>query len=454
MANTSIGGLVSGLDTASIITQLMQLEARPQTMLKTRVGVEQKAITSLQSVNAKLAAIASKAADLAKASAWTPVTATSSNDKVKVTTSSGAAPATLTLTVDKVASSTTWDLGLHALTDKVLSDGSRYVTFARPDGSTIDLDTGDGSVQGLVNAINSSASGASASLVKVDSTNYRLVVTAGNTGATTMGLAAKAPSTASVLLTGLQTPGTQAQITVGPDVIKQDSNTFTGLMPGVDVTLLAGAQGTPATTITIAQDSQAMTDRVKALVDAVNGVLDEVSSLTAFNSATKTSGPLAGDATLRDVRNQLVQSVSARADNKSLVEFGIQTDRTGKLVFDVDKFKAAYAANPTKTTAMFTTAQPTDPVNPTTVDGFAATLTTVSKRFSDSLDGTLTNAIKGRSTMVDRMQDDIEGWDVRLAQRKSSLERQYGALEVALGKLQSQSSWLAGQISSLPQMGG
>jgi flagellar hook-associated protein 2 len=30
------------------------------------------------------------------------------------------------------------------------------------------------------------------------------------------------------------------------------------------------------------------------------------------------------------------------------------------------------------------------------------------------------------------------------------LQRQYGALEVALGRLQNQSTWLAGQISSLP----
>ena len=77
MANTSIGGLVSGLDTSSIINQLMQLEARPQTMLKTRMGAEQKAITSLQALNAKLASIATKAADLVKADQWSPTKATS-----------------------------------------------------------------------------------------------------------------------------------------------------------------------------------------------------------------------------------------------------------------------------------------------------------------------------------------------------------------------------------------
>ena len=35
MATSSISGLASGLDTASIIAQLMQLEAIPQTRLKT-----------------------------------------------------------------------------------------------------------------------------------------------------------------------------------------------------------------------------------------------------------------------------------------------------------------------------------------------------------------------------------------------------------------------------------
>ena len=40
MANASVSGLASGLDTATIIDQLMQLEAAPQTRLKSRVTTE------------------------------------------------------------------------------------------------------------------------------------------------------------------------------------------------------------------------------------------------------------------------------------------------------------------------------------------------------------------------------------------------------------------------------
>jgi flagellar hook-associated protein 2 len=177
--------------------------------------------------------------------------------------------------------------------------------------------------------------------------------------------------------------------------------------------------------------------------------LSDVAGLTAYDGATKTAGPLAGDTTLRSVKNRLIETVTGGIGGTSLAPYGVQTDRDGKLVFDETKFKAAYAADPIATAAKFT-----EPAAPSLVNGFAAALEQLAKSFSNSTDGMVTSAIKGRTTSVDRMNDDIADWDVRLEQRRTSLERQYGALEVALGKLQSQSSWLAGQITSLPKTGG
>ena len=52
MANGSISGLVSGLDTATIIDQLMQLEAVPQNRLKTPAGApRRRSLSALQSLN-------------------------------------------------------------------------------------------------------------------------------------------------------------------------------------------------------------------------------------------------------------------------------------------------------------------------------------------------------------------------------------------------------------------
>jgi flagellar hook-associated protein 2 len=47
------------------------------------------------------------------------------------------------------------------------------------------------------------------------------------------------------------------------------------------------------------------------------------------------------------------------------------------------------------------------------------------------------------------MQDSIADWDTRLALRQQSLTQQFTAMETALSQLNSQSSWLNGQINAL-----
>jgi flagellar hook-associated protein 2 len=66
------------------------------------------------------------------------------------------------------------------------------------------------------------------------------------------------------------------------------------------------------------------------------------------------------------------------------------------------------------------------------------------------VDGTITSAITNRDASVSRFTKSIEAWDDRLELRRSTLSRQYTALETALSGMQSQSSWLSSQIASLP----
>ncbi len=515
MANTSVSGLVSGLDTATIISQLMQIEAQPQTNLKSRVSDFQKQVTSLQTVNSKLQSIAGKAAELAKLSSWSPSKATTDNTAVTVTAGSGAVPASLSLTVVQRATSYSMDYGLHATTDMVTSNGSNTVMLSLHGGTAVSINTGDGSVQGLVNALNSSNNGVTASLVKVDATHYRLSVSATATGGASDFTLTDSAGNA-LAISGTATAGQDAKITVGPDTITSASNTFTDLMPGVAVTLGSGAVGgaTPTTaTITVSRDPQSLSDKVKSMVDAVNATLDDIDSLTAYKTDASAAGILSGDATLRDVRDQLLSSVTSGVDGQSLASVGIQTDKTGHLVFDAGKFTDAYNADPTGTAAKFagtatysgtgtvelnSATWRTQPgsyaVDATagTIDGMAATVTgsilvgasgsrvdglslttsagasgtvtyhqgiaakleALAQRASDATVGSVTTTINGRKSSIDDMNDRISDWDVRLQTKQESLQRQYAALEVALGKLQDQASWLSGQISSLPKMGG
>ncbi|HEX7716656.1 MAG TPA: flagellar filament capping protein FliD, partial [Marmoricola sp.] len=174
-------------------------------------------------------------------------------------------------------------------------------------------------------------------------------------------------------------------------------------------------------------------------VDAINTALSKIDSLTAYDASTKASGPLAGDAGVRELRNAVLNAVYP-TDGTSLAGVGIQLDRYGKLTFDQAAFTAAYSADPSGVAAKFTTGA---------TAGFAARIQTVTKAASDPISGSITSSINGRNTQIKDLQDSIADWDDRLALRQSSLQRQFTALETALSQMNSQSSWLSGQLASL-----
>jgi len=191
--------------------------------------------------------------------------------------------------------------------------------------------------------------------------------------------------------------------------------------------------------VTVAKDTDSVQSSVKAMVDGVNAILTQIDTLTSYNADTKTSGPLAGDASLRSLRNSLLNAVYP-GDNTTMADVGLQTDRYGKLVFDADKFATAYAADPALVASKFTSG---------TVDGFAARVATIADKASDKYTGTITAAITGHTSEIKELQDNIDNWDTRLELRRTTLQNQFTALETAMNQMTSQSSWLAGQIKSL-----
>ncbi len=82
--------------------------------------------------------------------------------------------------------------------------------------------------------------------------------------------------------------------------------------------------------------------------------------------------------------------------------------------------------------------------------GIASRVAEVARAASSASDGTVTVAARRRQDSIRGLDKQIDAWDTRLEMRRATLERQYSALETALGSLQSQSSWLAGQLGGLP----
>lgn len=442
--SSMISGLSSGLDTATIVNQLMQLEAAPQTRLKSRVSSEQSIVTTLQTLNTKVATLRSKAEALAKPAAWTPVTATSSGTGVSVTAGSTASPTSLNVTVTSVARAHQLGFGeAHALTD-VVTGASTKVVLDRFDGTPVTLETGDGKLSSLVAAINNpaNATGLQASTVKVADGSYKLLVTSAATGAA-QDFTLTTEAGGALLGGATVVAGADARLDLGTGITATSTtNTFTDLLPGVTVTLADSTTVGTTSRLSLTRDSAKVSAAVKDLVDGLNGVLTSIDDQSKYDSSTKKAGPLMGEAVARSLRNDLLQSVYDDT-GASLADLGITVNRQGTLDFDATKFAEKYAADPTGVAARFTS----------TADGFAARVGDVAKSGSDPISGTLTAALTGRRSNITTMQNSIDAWDDRLALRRTALEKQFTALETAMNQMQSQSNWLAGQLGSLSSGG-
>ncbi|KGM12303.1 acyl-CoA desaturase [Cellulomonas carbonis T26] len=457
-----IDGLVSGLDTTSLINQLMQVEAMPQTMLKQKSSSTQSLVTALQGLNTKVASLAEAATKAAKPASWDLYKGTSTATSVAVKAGATAQPGSVTFSVDTVAAS---QISLTAAVpdDGTLLDVPPAVTIRKGDGTFVTIEPTTGSLSDIAKAINASAdAGVRASVVQVssgDGTNpatYRLQLTGVSTGTTnafsvykgTVDQAAVDGGTATRLDGDLVRAASSAQVTLWKGTSAETqftsaSNTFTGLMTGVDVTVSkVTAVGEDPATVTVARDEDGLKKLASGLVGAVGVVFSEITSRTTTTTKTNpdgttsvTGGLFSGDSMVRGMRQQLTEAVSYPVDGKSPSTIGIVLGRDGTVTFDEAKFTEALAADPAGVQSMMT--QLADRVG------------TVATGISDKVDGSLTRKITGQEQLVKDYGTQIEDWDRRLELRKASLQKTYSSLEVTLSKMQSQSNWLAGQLAGL-----
>jgi flagellar hook-associated protein 2 len=234
-----------------------------------------------------------------------------------------------------------------------------------------------------------------------------------------------------------------AQITVGDPAhggytASSTSNSFSNIIAGVTFTATRLQAGV---TVSVAPDAAKIADKMAAMVDAANGALTEIDDQTKYDPSKKAASPLTGNFAVRELNQDLLSGISSGMTGVgSYKSIGVGLDSSGKVTFDRDAFLAAYQADPAKTQNTIST-------------GLAKSLQSVAKGATDAVKGTLTLAIQSRNDTIRTLNTDIADWDVRLTSRQQGLQRQYAGLEVALGKLKDQSSWLSGQIASLPSNG-
>lgn len=104
--NTVLSGLQSGIDTATIVNELMAVAAQPQQSLSAQQQADQTKITAYQALNSALQSVSGDATLLSLPTDWQATAATSSDATVATATSSSSAVGgAFTFTVDNLATS-------------------------------------------------------------------------------------------------------------------------------------------------------------------------------------------------------------------------------------------------------------------------------------------------------------------------------------------------------------
>jgi flagellar hook-associated protein 2 len=455
---SAVDGLVSGINTTQMITQLMQIEAAPQDRLKQKVSTAQTAVASYQSVNSKVTALKTASDALASLSTWRGIKATSSSSTVSATAVAGtttAAAGTTTFDVVALAKAQITTARVDPTAD-VTSNNSFTITIGPAD--VVDPDTGvvttdnsgkrkdytvtltDKTAQGVATAVNNAGIGVKAAVVTTGGAQNVLQFSGSNTGAAnSFSISNFDPATTNVATAAdarLQIGGGE---TNGGYDVTSGSNTFTGLLTGVSVTV---SKIESDVTVQATQDVGGIADKFEALVKAANATLTEVSNQTAYDTSSNTGSPLTGDFAVRNMSQTILSAISmgvqypdpddsTKTKTVSLSQMGITLDDSGAIKFDRDKFTANYNAVPAS------------------IQSFGTILGNTMSTLSSKQATSLASVITGRNDEISTFNDQIGDWDVRLSVKKQALQKQYSDLEVNLGKLKDQQSWLSGQLAGL-----
>jgi flagellar hook-associated protein 2 len=385
MSGISLGGLVSGMDTDTMVQKIMDVE-------RVRVLREQSRAASLavvqsawKEVKGSLQTLRSSLDAIRMGSTFEARKATSSDESVAtISAAAGATPTTHTLSVTQLAQT-------HVLATATKADGNTAL-LAGPTSASIKIEvngkaitvalTEKDTLNSLRDKINA-ASGANvtAELVKVTG-GSRLVLTSKESG-TAGEIKITAESGPPTLLADLGLNKDADGKFVNTVVAQQDAiftldgqpytrsaNVITDTVPGLTITLKKGGTKdgagvvTPVTAnITIAQDQEAVVGAVTKWVSSLNATLTLLKDKTQYDSSTKKAGILNGDGLARRLQTSLRGMLSTEVPGlpgtlNRLSQIGVTTgqwgaDDYGKVKVDAEKLKAELSKDPTGVAKLF-----------------------------------------------------------------------------------------------------
>ncbi len=390
---TNISGLSSGIDWGNIVDQLVGIEGRKATLLQNRQQSEldkQSAINSLGSALSSLRSVSTDLGDssrfLLNQSTLSSNSATAAADLLSVTPDSTATAGSHTIVVTQLAAAE--KLGSSSAvkdsTGTVIASDTAALGFTADSftiqgkaasAQTVNVASTDSlrSIRDKINQLNTgtNATGVTATILKVATSDYRLVLTSDNTGTTQGnvllgGAALDAAGNLANLQMGAVAQGNarqslqsaaDANVTVDSIALTRETNTITDALNGFSLAL---TKADPATTITVSTtvDQAGIKAKVQEFVDSYNSIMDYINNQMKFDTDTQSTGILANESIVRTIQTQLSSSVlqfipGLASDRNNMVLTGVAPDSLGHLAIDATTLDNWLATDPTAVRDVF-----------------------------------------------------------------------------------------------------
>jgi len=478
----NLSGLASGLDTNSIITQLMSIEKQPQQRIINQQSVEAARQQALKDVMTRLQNLQTAYQGLSDPSVWADAQTVDSSDSSKVSASrtTGIAPGSYTVVVGNLAAA---QQQRSASLASVATGGKLTVGVGT---ASVQVDVADGASLDQIAASINGASGTPVYASVVNSQLYLASKTAGTTGTISLSSTDAAgnpdPTLTNELGFSVWQPAVDANVTIkstdGTSLFSGSvgSNTVTNAIPGLTLTLKGPTDangvtvtvGTPGPSTTAIQTKiQGFVDQYNSTLSFIQGKLEEQPVAKPQTTSDLTKGVLYADSGLESLVTSMRESIGGLFTRnpgqlQTLAQVGLSTGATtgsgtidqdavdGKLTLDTATLTSQLTANFDQVKSLFTSA-----TGSYDTEGLGQRLSgLVDPWLTDAnAGGILQSRIAGEDSTIKELKDQQADWDQRLALKEQQYRAQFTALETALSQAQSQGQWLSGQIASLPTYG-
>ena len=443
-APVSLSGLATGLDTNSLISQLIAAEQQPLLDLQAKEADYQNQLSAVSSFNGQLNTLLGKFQSIDTSQGFLALkTSLSTNQFFSATASSDAVAGNYNVKVFNLAQ-VEKDVSDSSLgyTDKDAQNFGTGTINLTDNGTTtaINIDGTNNSLSGIASAINGANAGVTATLIN-DGSQYRMVLTGNTVNDKNIQLDASGLSGGTYANPTFSQPPVQtaqaAKISVDGITITSDTNTVTGAIPGVTLNLTNADGGATTVQMGVSDNTTAISGKINALVSAYNSVVKFI------NQNAGKGGTLDGDFTVRSVKNRLqsllVTSVGS-GNFSTLSQLGLETQRDGTLSVNSTTLDNALQNNLSDVVNLL------DGSNGS--QGIAAQFESYLSGITDSSTGIYATRQQSTNSIIKNLDQEIANTQDYLDQKEKQLKAQFTAMETMVGSMNAQSSYLTQQIAA------